>query len=66
VYSIPELESDIRAAGFVIEKLGGFGIKLVAQAQMKGWTRSLLDGIFETSLESDPGLCSNLFAICRK
>ncbi len=66
VYSIPELEADLRAAGFTIEKLGGFMIKLVSQAQMKLWPRTLLDGIFETSLEADPSLCSNLFAICRK
>ena len=66
VYSIPELEADIQAAGFTVEKLSGFMIKLVSQAQMKGWSRELLDGIFEASLEADPGLCSNLFAICRK
>lgn len=66
VYSIPEFSADLRAAGFTIEKLGGFMIKLVSQAQMKGWPRELLDGIFEMSLEADPGLCSNLFAICRK
>ncbi len=66
VYSIPEFTADLRAAGFTIEKLGGFMIKLVSQAQMKGWPRELLDAIFEVSLEADAGLCSNLFAICRK
>jgi len=39
-------------------------IKLVSNAQMKDWSRELLDAIFRVSLETPSAVCSNIAVIC--
>ena len=64
VYTIPEFEADIKKAGFKIIETRGYMIKLVSNAQMKGWSRELLDAIFKVSLEAPSEICSNIAVIC--
>lgn len=64
VYTIPEFEADIKAAGFKIIETRGYMIKLVSNAQMKGWSRELLDAIFQISLTAPSEICSNIAVIC--
>lgn len=64
VYTISEFERDIREAGFKILETRGYMIKLVSNAQMKGWSRELLDAIFKVSLAAPSEICSNIAVIC--
>jgi len=64
VYTIPEFESDVESAGFRIIETRGYMIKLVSNAQMKDWSRELLDAIFRVSLETPSAVCSNIAVIC--
>jgi 2-polyprenyl-3-methyl-5-hydroxy-6-metoxy-1,4-benzoquinol methylase len=64
VYTIKEFEADIKSAGFKILETRGYMIKLVSNAQMKGWSRELLDAIFKISLEAPSEICSNIAVIC--
>ena len=39
-------------------------IKLVSNAQMKDWSKELIDAIFEVSLSAPAEICSNIAVIC--
>ncbi|MCG9900457.1 MAG: class I SAM-dependent methyltransferase [Hydrotalea sp.] len=64
VYTVSDFTNDIESAGFKILEVKGYMIKLVSNAQMKDWSKELLDAIFEVSLSSPAEICSNIAVIC--
>ncbi|MBE2213388.1 MAG: methyltransferase domain-containing protein [Opitutaceae bacterium] len=66
VYTIPEIRDDLSRAGFTDVTIKGYMLKMVSHAQMKGWSRSLLDAIYDVSIEADPNICSNILALCKR
>ena len=66
VYSAVEFRADLEAAGYMIEQLSGYMLKVVSNAQMKSWSRDLIDATYRTSLTLPTELCANLFAVCKK
>ena len=65
VYDWQSFNDELQNSGYKIIKAGGFNIKLTSQKQMKDWSHELLRAIFLISLECQPQICSNLYAICR-
>ena len=64
VYTIPELEEDIRSAGYRIREVRGYMIKLVSGAQMRGWPQELLEACYRVSLALPSEMCSNIAVFC--
>lgn len=63
VYTLSELEADVRTAGYIIEYTLGYNIKVVTDSEMRRWPRDVLDANFEISLTLDPQICANLAII---
>lgn len=66
VYDTVHFLSDIQAGGYSVREHGGFNLKLVSQKQMREWSNELLEAIYRVSLDCDPEICSNLYALCQK
>lgn len=66
VYDKDQLAEDIKKAGLIVEKQGGYNVKLVSLSQMQNWEDGLLDAIFTVSQQLDPGICANLYAVVGK
>lgn len=66
VYSAAGFRADLENSGYVVESLSGYMLKLVSNAQMKSWSRDLVDATYRVSLTLPPELCANLFAVCRR
>ncbi len=64
VYTIPELEADVIAAGYRIREVRGYMLKVVSNKQMKDWSRELLDSCYRVSLTLPSEMCSNLAIFC--
>ena len=64
VYTLSELQKDVSEAGYKITESFGYILKLVSNAQMKGWSKELLAAIYQTSRTVPPEICSNIGVIC--
>lgn len=65
VYSARGFQADLEQAGYVVEAFHGYMLKVVSNAQMKGWSREFLDASYRVSLTLPPEFGANLFAVCR-
>ena len=65
VYTAGAFRADLEAAGYGVEELRGYLLKVVSNAQMKGWPRDLLDAMYRVSLTLPTEYCANLAAVCR-
>ena len=66
VYSARNFQADLEQAGYVVEEFRGYMLKVVSNAQMKGWSRELLDASYRVSLTLPPEIGANLLAVCRR
>jgi len=66
VYHATTFRADLEAAGYTVETLHGYMLKVVSNRQMKGWPRDLLDAGYRVSLTLPAEFCANLFAVCRR
>jgi 2-polyprenyl-3-methyl-5-hydroxy-6-metoxy-1,4-benzoquinol methylase len=64
VYDGPEFRSDLRAAGWRVDRTGGFHLKMVSNSQMADWEDALLSAAFEVSLALPEEVCADLWAEC--
>jgi hypothetical protein len=65
VYTAAEFRANLEAAGYRVESLTGYMLKVVSNRQMKGWSREFLDASYRVSLTLPMELCANLVAVCR-
>lgn len=66
VYTLDKFQRNLQQAGFPKVAVSGYMLKMVSHKQMKDWSRELLDASFAVSLECEPSICSNIFALCVK
>ncbi len=66
VYTAAEFRADLEKAGYVVEQLHGYMLKVVSNSQMKTWNRDLIDATYRVSLTLPTEFCANLFAVCKK
>ncbi|MBI3308851.1 MAG: methyltransferase domain-containing protein [Candidatus Melainabacteria bacterium] len=64
VYTIDMFKEHLSSAGFKIQKMQGYMIKVVSNKQMQGWNKEFLDACYSVSLELPPEICVNIAAIC--
>ena len=63
VYGRAALEADLARAGLRVTHCEGIFLKPLSNAQMKGWSPDLLDGLYEVGKEL-PDYCSQIYARC--
>jgi 2-polyprenyl-3-methyl-5-hydroxy-6-metoxy-1,4-benzoquinol methylase len=63
VYRKDLLTAHVRAAGLRVVELTGTFLKPVSNAQMLGWDRNVLEGLFSLADEL-PLYCTELYAVC--
>lgn len=66
VYTAAEFRADLENSGYIVEHLHGYMLKIVSNAQMKTWSRDLIDATYRVSLTLPTELCANLFAVCKR
>jgi 2-polyprenyl-3-methyl-5-hydroxy-6-metoxy-1,4-benzoquinol methylase len=64
VYDAARFRADVEAAGWRIDRTGGFHLKMVSNAQMAQWDDDLLAAAFEVSLTLPEEVCADLWAEC--
>jgi len=64
VYTAERLHQELMDANFHITTLHGYMVKVVPSSVMRTWERTLLDAMYELSLELPASDCSSLIAVC--
>lgn len=65
IYTLQKLNNDLLKAGYEIEDMQGYFLKILSHKQIADWDRPLLDAIYKVSLSLPTEFCSNLAAFCR-
>jgi len=65
IYRVETLRLDLEKAGWYVQEVRGYSLKILSQKQMKDFSREFLDASLRVSLSLAPEYCSNLLAICR-
>ncbi len=66
VYTLTKLVDEIAKSGLNIIKLGGIGLKPFSNAQMEGWSDSIMNAFLEIGRDLPPDCCSQLYAVCAR
>jgi len=64
-YRVETLSLDLEKAGWYVQEVRGYTLKVLSQKQMKDFPREFHDASLRVSLGLVPECCSNLLAICR-
>lgn len=66
VYTLAELRDELTAGGLEVVSDFGYFVKPLANSQMLGWSRAVLDGLNAISGEVPSALCANIGVVARR